>query len=332
MGGVLDSHKMKSTRATAINFQIVAILVLSSGLLLGCSHISAERERSNYMIQQEPRVFHCQTSDSSAQIKYYKIGSGAPLILLHGFAASSFTWVNITQALSKNHTIFALDLKGFGLSDKPADTLYSLHDQADIVRRLILEQDLKDITIIGHSLGGAVALSTYESLSEEKQRVKKMALIDTFVQNPVLSTRMKIGILPLVGYLGIRLLPANLYASIILRGSYFDSSKIKDLTFQAYTYYIGLPGSSHAITETARRLFYETPDDLLKIATQAEIPVLLIWGDKDPVFPLINGEVLAKRMRKAKLSIIPECGHIPQEEKPAETLKIIMEFLNDSAG
>ena len=68
----------------------------------------------------------------------------------------------------------------------------------------------------------------------------------------------------------------------------------------------------------------------VKIATQAEIPVLLIWGDKDPVFPLINGEVLAKGMRKAKLSVIPECGHTPQEEKPAETLKIIMDFLSDN--
>ena len=65
----------------------------------------------------------------------------------------------------------------------------------------------------------------------------------------------------------------------------------------------------------------------VEIATQVEVPVLLIWGDKDPVFPLINGEVLAQVMRKAQLSVIPECGHTPQEENPAETLKIIMEFL-----
>jgi pimeloyl-ACP methyl ester carboxylesterase len=284
------------------------------------------------MLRQETKSFLYETSDFSTQIKYYKIGSGDPVILLHGFAASSFTWLHIAEALSKNHTVFALDFKGFGLSDKPTDSRYSLRDQADIVRQLILEQDLKDITIVGHSLGGSVALSTFENLLEEKQRVKKMVLIDTFIQDPVLSARMKIGILPIVGYLGIRLLPANLYANIILRGSYLDSSKIKDRTLRAYTYYIGLPGASHAIAETARRLFYETPDDLAKIATQAEIPVLLIWGDKDPVFPLINGEVLAKGMRKAKLLVIPECGHIPQEEKPAETLKIIMDFLSDNAG
>lgn len=199
------------------NYRFLAILILSSGLLFSCSHVSMEREGSNYMIQREPKTFYYKTSDSSAQIKYYQIGSGDPVILLHGFASSSFTWLYIAEALSKNHTVFALDFKGFGLSDKPADTRYSPRDQADIVRRLILEQDMKDITIVGHSFGGAVALSTYNSLLEEKQRVKKVVLVDTFVQNPVLSVQMKIATLPLVSCLGIRLLPANLCASIILR-------------------------------------------------------------------------------------------------------------------
>ncbi len=321
---------MKSTKATTINYRFLVILILSSGLLFSCSHISAERERSNYMIQREPKTIYYETSDSSTQIKYYQIGNGDPVILLHGFASSSFTWLHIAEALSKNHTVFALDFKGFGLSDKPADTRYSPRDQADIVRRLILEEDMKNITIVGHSFGGAVALSTYDSLLEEKQRVKKMVLIDTFIQNPVLSAQMKIVTLPIVSCLAMRLLPANLCARIVLRGSYLDSSKITDEMLRAYTHYIGLPGSSHAMTETARKLFYENSDDLLKIATHAEIPVLLIWGDKDSVFPLINGEVLAKGMRKATLSVIPECGHTPQEEKPAETLKIIMDFLSDN--
>lgn len=321
---------MKSTRVTTTNYRFLAILILSGGLLFTCSHIAVEKDPSRYMIRLESKAIYHETSGSSARINYYQIGSGDPMILLHGFAASSFTWFHITEVLSKSHTIFALDFKGFGLSDKPFDNGYSLRDQADIVRQLIFEQDLKDITIVGHSLGGAVALSTYESLSEEKKRVRKMVLIDTFITDPVLSARMKIGILPVVGYLGIRFLPADLYASIILRSSYLDSSRIKDQTLRAYAYYIGLPGASHAITETARKLFYETPDDLLKIASETEIPVLLIWGDKDPVFPLINGEMLAKGMRKARLSVIPGCGHIPQEEKPAETLQAIMDFLNNN--
>jgi pimeloyl-ACP methyl ester carboxylesterase len=320
---------MKSTTAMATNYHFLAILILSSGLLFGCGHISMEKEGSDYMIQREPKTIYYETPDSSAQIKYYQMGNGDPVILLHGFASSSFTWLHIAEALSKNHTVFALDFKGFGLSDKPVDTRYSPRDQADIVRRLILEQDMKDITIVGHSLGGAVALSTYNSLLEEKQRVKKMVLIDTFIQNPVLSVRMKIVTLPLVSSLGIRLLPANLCASIILRGSYLDSSKITDRTLRAYTHYIGLPGASQAMAETARKLFYENSDDLLKIADEVEIPVLLIWGNRDSVFPLINGEVLSKRMHKAKLSVIPECGHTPQEEKPAETLKLIMDFLTN---
>jgi pimeloyl-ACP methyl ester carboxylesterase len=307
-----------------------AILLLSSGLLFSCGHASVEGAGADYMIQREPETFHYETTGSTTQIKYYKMGSGDPVILLHGFASSSFTWLHIAEALSRNHTVFALDLKGFGLSDKPADTRYSLRDQADIVRRLILERNMKDVAIVGHSLGGAVTLLAYDSLLEEKRRVRRMVLIDTFIQDPVLSTRMKIGILPLVGYLGIRLLPTNLYASIILRSSYLDSSKIQDQTLRAYAHYIGLPGASHAITETARKLFHEPPRDLVGIATEAEIPVLIIWGDKDPVFPLVNGEVLVKGMRKAQLLVIEECGHIPQEEKPAETLHAIEDFLNNN--
>lgn len=319
---------MKLTTPTTTIYHFLAILVLSSAVLLSCSHISTEREGSNHMIQREPKTFYYETSDSSVQIKYYQSGNGDPVILLHGFASSSFTWLHVAEALSKDHTVFALDLRGFGLSDKPVDTRYSPRDQADIVRRLILEQDMKNITIVGHSLGGAVALSTYNSLLEEKRRIKKMVLVDTFIQNPILPLRMKIATVPFVSSLGLRLLPANLCARIILRGSYLHSSNITDETLRTYTHYIGLPGASHAMAETVRKFFYLNSENLLKIATQVEIPVLLIWGDRDPVFPLINGEALAKRMRKAELSVVPECGHVPQEEKPVETIHILAEFLN----
>jgi pimeloyl-ACP methyl ester carboxylesterase len=318
---------MKSNPALKVKYRCGAILLLTSGLLFGCCQIFMEKGGSNTMVLGEPETFSCEVSGSTVRIKYYRFGSGEPVLLLHGFGLSSYTWLKVAEALSKDHTVVIPDLKGFGLSDKPPDTRYSPLDQAEIFRRFILEQDLKGITVVGHSLGGAVALSTYDRLSEEKGRIKSIVLIDTYFQNPVLSLRMKMGTSPLVIGLGLRFLPAGLCTYIIMRGSYFDGSKITEETLRTYAHCLGLPGARHALAETVRKLFHDEPVDILKIASEIDVPVLIIWGDRDPVFPLENGEFLAQKIRGSRLEVVAECGHVPQEEKPAEIIKLLTDFL-----
>ena len=81
-----------------------------------------------------------------------------PLLLIHGFGASTYTWRHIAPELARTHRVIAVDLKGFGQSDKPFDSRYSVFDQAELLAELIEEKDLHNLTLVGHSFGGGIAL------------------------------------------------------------------------------------------------------------------------------------------------------------------------------
>ena len=95
------------------------------------------------------------------KINYYESGQGQPILLLHGFGASSYSWRFLGPSLAENHRVIMIDLKGYGLSDRPRDQKYSVSDQADIVADFIRQQDSQEMVLIGHSMGGMVALMTY---------------------------------------------------------------------------------------------------------------------------------------------------------------------------
>ena len=114
------------------------------------------------------------------KINYYEAGQGPPILLLHGFGACAYTWRYLIPPLAAEHRVFTLDLKGFGLSDKPDDGHYAVADQAEMVADFIRRQDLHDLVIMGHSMGGAVTLMTYLKLREtDPGRIQKLVLIDS---------------------------------------------------------------------------------------------------------------------------------------------------------
>ena len=96
--------------------------------------------------------------DAPVNLYYEEQGKGPPVLLLHGFGASTFTWRHVAPDLAETHRVIAVDLKGFGQSDKPFDERYSVSDQAELLAQLIEDKDLRDLTIVGHSFGGGVAL------------------------------------------------------------------------------------------------------------------------------------------------------------------------------
>ncbi|MBE3110073.1 MAG: alpha/beta fold hydrolase, partial [Acidobacteria bacterium] len=85
-------------------------------------------------------------------------GEGKPVLLIHGFGASTFTWRGVAPELAQDNHVIAVDLKGFGQSDKPLDERYAASDQAALLAQLIEARDLRDLTLVGHSYGGGIAL------------------------------------------------------------------------------------------------------------------------------------------------------------------------------
>jgi pimeloyl-ACP methyl ester carboxylesterase len=158
--------------------QPIKILVLGCLLLImitGCARVPAPPGNLDDSWG-ERQVFDYH----GVKINYYEAGQGPPVILLHGIGACTYTWRYLAPALVADHRVFAIDLKGYGLSDKPEDGKYAMSDQADLVAEFIRTRDLHDLVLVGHSMGGGVTLMTYFKVrQDDPARIKKLVLIDS---------------------------------------------------------------------------------------------------------------------------------------------------------
>src|SRR5437667_7073122 len=114
------------------------------------------------------------------ELYHESYGEGAPLLCIHGFGASLYSWRNFIGPLGKDNQLILIDLKGCGKSPKPNDTKYSTLDHAGLVRQFILKHDLKNLTLVGNSLGGALSLLVTIVLMEtgELARLRSIILMD----------------------------------------------------------------------------------------------------------------------------------------------------------
>src|SRR5688500_5260558 len=117
-------------------------------------------------------------STTKTELHHETYGDGDPVLCLHGLGACLYTWRNLVEPLSQNHKLILVDLKGCGDSPKPRDGRYSVQDQSELIYRFIQHHDLKNLTLIGSSYGGAVALMLATMLCEmDRGRLSKLILI-----------------------------------------------------------------------------------------------------------------------------------------------------------
>ena len=267
-------------------------------------------------------------SDAPVRLYYEEEGQGPPLLLIHGFGASTYTWRHIAPELALTHRVIAVDLKGFGQSDKPFDGHYSVFDQADLLARLIEDKDLRNLTLVGHSFGGGVALLLALEADERlKGRIAKLVLIDTIAYPQNIPVFFRLLDMPLVSQLGVRMVPPNVQTRVALRIAYFDDSKIDPDEIETYAAPLKTAAGKHAIIHSARQI---VPDDLAEISERYKsitLPTLILWCDHDRIVPLEVGLKLRRTLPNSTLKLVDDCGHMPQEEQPASTLELIKNFI-----
>jgi pimeloyl-ACP methyl ester carboxylesterase len=261
-------------------------------------------------------------------INYEEQGQGQPLILLHGYGASTYSWRHVLPYFSKAYRVIAIDLKGFGLSDKPTDGDYSVLEQSRIVYEFIRVHRLENVILAGHSLGGAVSLLAYLMQSDQgAHHISKLILIDTASYPQDLPLFISILRVPIINELSLFLSSNNFKSRMILRKAFFDHSKITEETVATYGAYLSLPGASQALIKTAKQMLPSNLEEISERYKSIDIPVLLIWGENDEIVPLEVGRKLAVNIPNSKLVVIPNCGHVPQEECPNEAIEAMESFL-----
>lgn len=260
-------------------------------------------------------------------------GHGRPILLLHGFATSSYTWHAVIPELAKDHRVIAIDLRGFGASDKPIDDHYSIQDQTDAVEAYIEQENLRDLTVIGHSFGGGITLGLALKAEGERQpRIRNIVLIDTIAYRQPIPIFFKLLQVPMLGDVSMTLVPPEVQANQGLRLAYYDHDKITAQDVAEYANTLYSPAAKHAIKKTVEKIIPDNIDEITARYKTIKMPALILWCEQDKVVPAALGLRLHEEIRSAELTIFTHCGHMPQEEKPQDTVGAIQAFLkrNDS--
>ncbi len=257
-------------------------------------------------------------------------GHGRPILLIHGFAGSAFSWRYWVPDLKRDHRVILVDLKGHGSAPAPRDGRYSPADQADLVYRHLVHEDLSDVTLVGHSMGGAVALLVaLRCLDQGDARVSRMALVAGAAFPQPLPPFIKMARGPL-SRMVVRLVPKRRVVRRILRSIVHDPAGVSESQVLGYAEPLRRRAHQLAILETAAQLVPEDSEAVTSRFPEIRLPTLLLWGDHDHVVPLWVGERLAEVLPDATLRVIEDCGHLPPEERPTESIALFREFLKNN--
>ncbi|MXS85949.1 alpha/beta fold hydrolase [Nitrosomonas sp. HPC101] len=262
------------------------------------------------------------------QLTHRSVGAGDPVLLIHGFGASSYSWRYVIEPLAQQYRVITLDLKGFGDSPKPRDDAYSVYEQARLVRNFILENNLKRLHIVGHSYGGGVALVTSIYLSASHPGLQKsLVLIDSMAYPQALPDFIKILATPVLGPLVTYGLPDAFQVKNLLQKVYFDDALIPQDAIDHYATDLGKPGAKYALLATARQILPPDLQQFVKNYARLAVPTLIVWGKEDEIVPLAIGKRLHDTLPNSELVILDAVGHAVQEEKPSLLLPYLLHFL-----
>ncbi|MDO9515126.1 MAG: alpha/beta hydrolase [Syntrophales bacterium] len=255
-------------------------------------------------------------------------GEGEDVFLLHGFASSTYTWEGVVSDLQERGChVWAMDMKGFGWSDKPEGAKYDPITLMEEVNRWMEVMGLDNVTFVGNSLGGAVAVLM---ALEHPERVGRLVLIDAAgypIEKPLI---IKMTGMPFAR--GIAKLFFGRWAvRWNLKEVFYHTDRVTKEKVEAYYERMRTQGALNAQISVVRALDFRVFEGYTKRIPEIQAKTLIIWGRDDAWIPLESGLRFRKELAHSTLVVIPECGHIPQEEYPEMTARLIGDFVEGKA-
>lgn len=263
-------------------------------------------------------------------VSYRMAGEGPAILLVHGIAGSSTTWRGVMPALAKHHTVIAPDLLGHGHSAKPRGD-YSLGAYASGIRDLLVVLGHERVTLVGHSLGGGVAMQFAYQFPEWAER---LVLVASGGLGREVSPLLKAVTLPGAEYvLPLLLHPkireaAELPGHLAGRVGWRPSDTLAEV-WRSYTTLTDRAGQT-AFIQTVRSVIdlagqRVSAHDRLYLA--AAVPTMIVWGDNDRIIPVEHAHRAAEAIPGARLEILPGAGHFLPWRNSAWFLEVLEDFL-----
>ena len=267
-------------------------------------------------------------------------GRGNPILFVHGIGSSGYIeWRFTLPHFERTHRVFAPDLPGYGRSDKPRSARYGIPYFARTLDRYLASRRLRQVTVVGTSMGGRVAL---ELALNYPSRVSRLVLVNSLgLGRPRIQPYYPVMLMPRVGETllrglkhGLRWAPSPVIRTLAARfiGAGGDLEKtMSDEYLDDLREMYGAEGYGAAYLATMRSLASLQNllggIDVSHRLARIKIPVLFIWGSDDPLFPLEQATRAHERLPGSRLAVIKGAGHTPQAEMPEEFNRQLAAFL-----
>ncbi|HLG22739.1 MAG TPA: alpha/beta hydrolase [Candidatus Manganitrophaceae bacterium] len=262
----------------------------------------------------------------ASPLHYIELGSGPPLLLIHGLFDSLETWSKVLPLLSDRFKIVAIDLPAFGKSALPDRWTESVSGMIGAVAAFLDQKGIEKISLVGSSMGGSLALGIGERYPE---RVDKIVLL-----NPYGLPSIPAAVAAARNFLLGNLLPYLLIkpflrrcAKILYRRSLYDQTLLDEILIDR----VILPYSSlRRRRDLFRFLKGISPEEIMKIdhlLPAIRRPVLILWGENDRWLSEAHLARLQRRLPQSRVIKLPSCGHLPQMEKPKEVAEAIFSHI-----
>ena len=264
------------------------------------------------------------------RVIYRIAGDGPPVVLIHGMLNSSRHWEAVAARLADRHTVIAPDLLGHGDSTAPRGD-YSLGAHAAGIRDLLAAIGVDRATIVGHSLGGGIAMQYFWQFPD---RTERLVLVSSGGLGAEVSPMLRTAALPPASWLlaaasDHRVLGAVAGLARLLRARGSRRSVYLEQFVRALRP-LGQPGAREAFVHTLRSVIdvhgqRVSAEDRLYLLEA--MPTLIVWGGRDNTIPIDHGRAAHAAIPHSSFRVLPDAAHFPHLEDPAGLADVLAEFI-----
>ncbi len=263
------------------------------------------------------------------RLAYQDEGQGDAILLLHGMAGSSQTWRSVIRPLSRKYRVIAPDLLGHGMSAKPRSD-YSLGAFAVLLRDLLDELGVARATVVGHSLGGGVAM---QFVYQHPDYCERLVLIGSGGLGPDVGWTLRLLSAPGAELIMPIIAPQPVLTAGEKVRSWFAKMGIESPRggeiWNAYSSFSDAE-TRQAFLRTLRSVVDyrgQAVSALNRLNVRADIPIMAIWGERDAIIPVQHAYAALEARPDARLEVMAGVGHFPQVERPTEVVDLIDDFI-----
>ncbi len=265
----------------------------------------------------------------AGEVAHRQVGSGPDVLFVHGWPVSGATFRMLVPHLMDHVTCHLIDLPGSGSSRFGNDTTLTIDQHIRTVRRVVDLLGLDDVAVVGHDSGGLIARHAMVG----DHRLRAMGLIDT--EQPhgsswrfrlFLAARHVPGLAAGLGWVAAQ--PRLRRNQFVFGGAFADSSRLDGEFDEFFLRPLhDIPERREAAVRVLRSFDYQLVRDLADVHRRIEVPVQLVWGDRDLFFPIEQAEAMVETFPDARLATVRGAGLFSHEEKPAEVAQALLPVL-----